>query len=246
MENIINKLKKEYEEISKKGYIRGIYNNISSIGLTFENELNLPRNKESIPDYYGIEIKTRRTYSKSAITLFNAVPDGTAKYEVERIKETYGYPYKNDKKYKALYVDVYANKLTFGGIKYQYKLDVDRENEKIYLCVYNKEKVLLERSVYWSFKYIENKLITKLTYLAIINAWPKQIGGWNYFKYYKIEFYRLKGFEILLEILEQGIIKVTLKVDIYLDKVRYGKTYDHGCGFAVQEKDIIKLFNKIK
>lgn len=69
----INQLQEEFEKISKKGYIRGIYNSYSSIGRTFENELNLPMNKDGVPDYHGIEIKTRRTYSKSAITLFNAV-----------------------------------------------------------------------------------------------------------------------------------------------------------------------------
>ena len=30
--------------------------------------------------------------------------------DIERIKETYGYPYKKDRRYKALYVDVYGNK----------------------------------------------------------------------------------------------------------------------------------------
>lgn len=33
-------LKKEFLKISKKGYIKGINNNYSSIGRTFENELN--------------------------------------------------------------------------------------------------------------------------------------------------------------------------------------------------------------
>lgn len=64
--NVI-KLRKEFERIKSKGYKKGIYNNYSAIGRTFENELNLPENWFSIPDYYGIEIKTRRTYSKSFI-----------------------------------------------------------------------------------------------------------------------------------------------------------------------------------
>lgn len=76
MHEKMKELKKEFGEISKKGYIKGIYNSLSSIGRTFENELGLSRSEFSIPDYYGIEIKTRRAYSKSAITLFNAVPDG--------------------------------------------------------------------------------------------------------------------------------------------------------------------------
>ena len=246
IQKTIQELYEKFEIISKKGYIKGIYNNSSSIGRTFENELNLQMNKECVPDYYGIEIKTRRTYSKSAITLFNAVPDGEEYNEIERLKNIYGYPYKKDKNYKALYVDIYGNKLTNGGVKYKYKLDVDKRKEKVYLCICNRQGKLLERKVYWSYQYLENKLITKLSYLAIVNAWPNEKEGWNYFKYYKISFFKLKGFPEFLNLLEKGIIKITLKIDIYLDENNYGKTYDHGCGFAIQEKDIIKLFDKIE
>lgn len=242
----IEELQEKFNEISKKGYIKGIYNSLSSIGRTFENELNLPMNKECVADYYGIEIKTRRTYSKSAITLFTAVPDGEERKEIERLKNMYGYPYKRDKKYKALYVDVYGNKLTYGGVKYQYKLDIDKIKEKVYLCVYDRYGNLLERKVYWTYKYLENKLLNKLSYLAIVNVWTNEKDGWNYFKYYKISFFKLKGFNIFLKLLEDGIIKIGLKIDIYLDENNYGKTYDHGCSFAIREKDIIKLFNKIK
>ena len=34
-----------------------------------------------------------------------------------------------------------------------------------------------------------------MTKLAIINAWKKEIDGWNYFKYYKIDFYKLKKYK---------------------------------------------------
>ena len=60
----INKLRKEFERISEKGYIKGIYNSLSSIGRTFENELNLPMNKECVPDYHGIEIKREKDSGK--------------------------------------------------------------------------------------------------------------------------------------------------------------------------------------
>ena len=241
----MKKLKEEFERISKQGYIKGIYNSLSSIGRTFENELNLPMNKECVPDYYGIEIKTRRTYSKSAITLFTAIPDGPKPNEIERLKNTYGYPYKKDKKYKCLYVDVYGDKLTFGGMKYQYKLDIDRKNNKIYLCICDRKGKILERKVYWTFKYLEDKLIKKLSYLAMVNVWPNKKEGWNYFKYYKITFYKLKKFPIFIDLLEKGIIKIKLKIDIHTDNNNYGKTYDHGSGFSIQEKDIIKLFDKL-
>ena len=133
-ENILE-LKRKFDLISQKGYIKGIYNNTSSSGRTFEKELGLSMNKKCEPDYNGIEIKTRRTYSKSLITLFSVVPDGKDKLEINRITNTYGYPYKKDKKYKCLYANIYGNKLNFAGIKYQSKLDVDRK-EKKYTYVY--------------------------------------------------------------------------------------------------------------
>lgn len=242
MNETIQELKTAFQKIAKKGYIRGIYNNSASIGRTFENELNLPRNEFSVPDYKGIEIKTRRTYSKSYISLFTAVPDGENLFEVERLKNEYGYPYSKDKRFKVLYLDAYSNRLTFGGAKYQYKLDIDRAEQKVFLCIYDKYENLLERKVYWSFEYLENKLMTKLQILAIINAWTKNINGWNYFKYYKINFYLLKKFNEFLHLLEDGTIKITFKVGIYLDEKRYGKIYDHGCSFGIQEKDIKKLY----
>ena len=238
------KLKSEFIRVSKKGYIKGIYNNLSSIGRTFEEELNLPENEFGVPDYYGIEIKTRRAYSKSAITLFNAVPDGGDLFEVERLKDTYGYPSSKDRRYKVLYIEAYGDRLNYAGVNFQYRLDVDRSNKKVYLCVYNRDDELVERKVYWSFDYLRERLMVKLKYLAIVNAWTNEINGWNYFKYYKINFFKLKGFDKFIDLLEHGKIKVVFKIGIYLDEKRYGKSYDHGCGFAISDNDICKLYYK--
>lgn len=244
MHNAFVKLNKEFERIKQKGYIKGIYNSPSSIGRTFENELGLSMNKESVPDYDGIEIKTRRTYSKSLITLLNVVPNGEKPLEISRLKDTYGYPYYKDRNYKCLYAEVYANKLNFSGRYYQYKIDVDRIDKKIYLCIHNINGKLVERKVYWSFDYLQKKLENKITYLALIHAWPKNIDNWNYFKYYKMDFYKLKSFNKFIDLLDKGKIKLSLKIDIYLDKANYGKMYDHGCSFSIAEEDISKLFYK--
>ena len=244
IEQKMKELKSEFMNISRKGYIRGIYNNLSSIGRTFENELNLPENEFSVPDYYGIEIKTRRAYSKSAITLFNAVPDGEDLFEIERLKDRYGYPSKNDRRYKVIYIEAYGNKLNFAGIKYQYHLEVDRKERKVYLCIYNRYDELVERKIYWSFDYLKERLLVKLKYLAVVNAWTNEKEGWNYFKYYKINFFRLKSFDKFIDLLEDGTIKLVVKVGIYLDEKKYGKTYDHGCGFAISDKELCKLYYK--
>ena len=242
----VRKLRIEFERIKAKGYIKGIYNNYSAIGRTFENELNLPENAFSVPDYYGIEIKTRRAYSKSYITLFTAVPDGENLFELERLKEAYGYPCKKDRNYKVLYIEAFGNKTNFAGIKYQYKIDVSRSEKRIYLTIFNKFNDLIERKIYWSFDYLKEKLTTKLQYLAIINAWTNKIENWNYFKYYKLDIYKLKDYETFINLIENGSIKLTIKLDIYLNEKYYGKTYDHGCGFTIEEHSLPKLFNLIK
>lgn len=244
MNECMLELKEKFEVIRKKGYIKGIYNNLSSIGRTFEKELNLPENEFGIPDYYGIEIKTRRAYSKSAITLFNAVPDGENLFEVERLKEVYGYPCKKDKRYKVLYIEAFGNKLNYAGVKFQYRIDVDKQEEKVYLCIYNRYDELIERKVYWSFDYLKERLMLKLKHLAIINVWTNTIDNWNYFKYYKIDFFKLRSFKKFIELIETGYIKLVFKVGIYTDEKRYGNTYDHGCGFAIKDEDVCKLFYK--
>lgn len=245
MNKNIKKLQYEFERIRRKGYIKGICNNYSAIGRTFENELNLPENPFSTPDYYGIEIKTRREHSKSHITLFNAVPDGENLFEIERIKETYGYPYKKDRNYKVLYVEAYGNKLNFAGIKYQYKIAVDRRQKKVYLCIFDKYTNLIEKKVFWSFDYLNEKLTRKLKFLAIVNAWTNKINDWNYFKYYKMDIYILKDFDTFINLIEDGTIKIVLKIDIYTNEKNYGKTFDHGCGFTIAKPNITKLFDKI-
>ena len=62
--------------------------------------------------------------------------------------------------------------------------------------------------------------------------------------YKKVDFYILKDFETFLELIESGVIRVTIKVDIHLDEKHYGQTYDHGCGFAIKEENITKLYSK--
>ena len=244
-QNII-KLRKEFKRIKNKGYIKGVYNNISSIGRTFETELGLDENYFSIADYYGIEIKTRRAYSTSAITLFTSVPDGEDLFEIERLKNTYGYPCKLDRKFKVLYGEVYGNKVNGIGVNYKYKLDVDRNERKVYLCVLDRYLNLIEKKVYWSFDYLEERIMNKLRYLAIINTWTNDIDKWPYFKYYKMDIYKLISFNKFLDLIDSGVIYIKLLMGVHLDEKRYGQTYDHGSGFVIEFKNIPKLFNLLE
>src|SRR5574344_982858 len=96
----MKELYRRYKEIQKMGYVPAVNNYNSGIGLTFEKLLGLSNNDLEIPDYNGIEIKTRRAYSKSFITLFNATPDGEYLFQIKRIKKKYGYYDMQEYKYK--------------------------------------------------------------------------------------------------------------------------------------------------
>lgn len=61
-----------------------------------------------------------------------------------------------------------------------------------------------------------------------------------------MDIYKLNDFDKFIDLIENGTIKMTIKVDIYVNEKYYGKTYDHGCGFAIEEKNLCKLFNIIK
>ena len=87
-----------------------------------------------VPDYDGIEIKTRRSFSKGLIGLFGSVPDGEELFELDRLREKYGYPDKEIRSAKVLYSVVYGNMLCQVGTKYFFKLDVDRQGSKGHNC----------------------------------------------------------------------------------------------------------------
>ena len=55
--------------------------------------------------------------------------------------------------------------------------------------------------------------------------------------------YKLKDFDSFINLIKDGTIKITIKVDIHLGEKNYGKPYDHGCSFAIEEHNLPKLYN---
>lgn len=182
MDEEIRLLQRQFKRIKNMGYVKSVRRGSTGIGATFEALLGKSEESFSIPDYYGIEIKTKRSYSKAYITLFNAVPTGSCYYEVKRLRDIYGYRDPVDVRLKQLNVDIYANRLNRVGVKYYFDLMIDRKLEKVFLCVYDRNKVLIDKSTYWDFDILKEKLYRKLWVLALVKAWPNRMGGWEYFK----------------------------------------------------------------
>ena len=246
MEKQIKKLKEEFVKIKEKGWIKSLNRGNNGVGFTFESLLGIQKNELEIPDYNGIELKTRRYSSTSYIILFSSKPEGKYYHEAERIKDKYGYPHRIFKQYKVLNNSVYANKFNKIGQKYYFKLDVDRNERKIYLLICDKYKNLLERDVYWDFDILEEKIYRKLNFLALIKAYSKKdkYEDWEYFKYNFMKIYCLKGFENFISLIEDGKIRVNFKLNIKTTGDKIGQIHDHGTSFDILEQDIGKLYNE--
>lgn len=243
MDKSIKLLQEKFKEIKKKGYIKSVRKGSTGIGATFEYLIGKPEESFEIPDFYGIEIKTRREYSKSYITLFNAVPTGSTFYEVKRLRDNYGYRDPKDHKLKKLCVEVSGNILIKVGIWYYFKLEVDRINQQIRLNIYDIKKNLIDNSTYWDFDILKEKIQRKLQILAIVKAWTNYKNGIEYFKYDKMNIYIFKDFDNFITALEKGEVKIKLTIGNYYDNKRYGMVHSHGVGFCIREENILKIYD---
>lgn len=242
----IKLLKDEFERIKGMGYVASSRGGSTGIGKTFEDLLGKKEDTSEEPDYLGIEIKTRRAYSYSYTTLFNACPANNNECELKRLVSTYGYPDRILYKCRVLNVSVYANTCTLVANRYLFKLFVSREEKRVYLGISDKNFKILEKKIYWDFDQLKEKLYHKLNYLAFIKAWPKVVDGVTYYKYYHMDFYKLKSFEDFLSLLEKGNVRITFKLGVYRTGDKLGEIHDRGTGFELKEENFEKLFYKLE
>ena len=239
----IRKLYRKFNEIRKMGYVKSVRNGPTGVGATFEYLLGKEEESFEIPDYYGIEIKTKRAYSKSYITLFNAVPTGSTFHETKRLRDNYGYPSKRDKRLKRLYAEIFYNQVTRVGLWYYFELKIDKEKRKLFLIIYYYKKEVVSESTYWDFDILKEKLERKLQVLAFVKAWTNKIDNVECFKYFKMNIYVLKDFDDFIQAIIDGKIKVMLKIDSHIEPEKYGNVDEHGVGFAISEDALTDVFD---
>lgn len=243
MNKKIELLHKKVIKIQELGYIKGVNKSKGAAGITFERLLGISPDNFEIPDYNGIEIKTI-TKNSNSIKLFSANPDGKYLFEVERLKNTYGYPDYKEKKFKVLGGTVAGNRSYKIGLKYKYKLVVNYEEKELVLYIYDNNDNLIEKEISWSFDLLENRIMNKLLHMAIIYADSYCNNNTNYYYYYKAEYYCLKDFATFLELIEKGIIYIKINIGVYYSEKRYGQTYNHGIGFCINKENLHNLFFK--
>ena len=246
MDNIFIEIKRKFLDIKNKGWIKSVRNGSTGIGATFEYLLGMEENNLEIPDFNDIEIKTKRNYSKSYTTLFNCTPEGPHYHEIERLKDKFGYPDSVLKYCKVINNSIFCNNKTKIGANYYFNLIVDRESKKIFLNIIDIYGNLIENNVYWAFETLEEKLYRKLKNIAFVDAIRKTVNKEEYFKYYKLTFYKLKNFNTFINLIEEGIIRITFKIGVFRTGNKKGQIHDHGTGFDIKEKDLPKLYTIYK
>lgn len=246
MKQTIEELTLKFMEIKKQNWIESSSHGKGNVGITFENLIGKERENFPIADYNGIEIKTSLKHTgRLNLNLFSATFDGPYIYGIQYLKNQYGWSDKELKEYKIFYATISATKLTKVNNHYFMKLEIDYFYKKIYLIILDKNKKLIEKSCFWNFRTLKEKLDKKIKYLAFIEAEKKYEYNKKYFRYTKIDFYKIKNFSTFLSLIETGDIKISFNAGVYKKGNKYGQTYDHGTNFEIKKENITKLYDHI-
>lgn len=241
----IKNLKEKFNEVKNMGYVKGIkQKSQGNSGLTFEKLIGKENDNFQIADYDGIEIKVKNNFGYRYLQLFSLVPSNSFGIELKRLRNTYG-KYDNDfKNIKTLNKSVFANKMSFIDTGFWMQLKIKYSEKRIYLLIYDRNGHLFEKNVYWDFDEIINMVNRKLKMLAIVKYRKKAIENTNYFRYEKINFYKLKNINTFFNLIEEGLIRIYICLSVYKSGPKIGTEHDHGVVFGIKEYDLLKLYDE--
>lgn len=243
MEKNFKELVDDFKIVAQKKWIKSVTKGHGNIGLTFEHSINKKIDTNYTPDYKDIEIKTTTRYSRFPLSLFSIAFDGPTENEIVRLNNLYGSYDTDFPEKKTLIRKVRCNE--FSLLKSGFYFNLIIENNKLFLCVYDKSKNLIEKQSYINLETIKEHLLTKMQKLAIIKASKKTINNIEQFRYYQINLYKLKDYDIFFNLLEKGIIEVSIISRINKTGINAGRYYNKNLVFQIKKKNILKLFDEI-
>ncbi|MCB0536876.1 MAG: MvaI/BcnI restriction endonuclease family protein [Bacteroidetes bacterium] len=239
-------IKKDFHKIKELGFVECTRpnNRDGGIGNTYEDLLGVQENNLKEPDYLGYEIKSKREYNSSYISLFSKAPSypkGANSY----LRETFGeIRDPNHPEKKKLYASVFGHRYSIVYQKYKMKLKVDRENKKLFLIIKDLEDNFME-SVYWTFEHLKKASI-KMKSLKLVLAETKKENNIIKYHFNKAELYENFLFDNLLENIENGGIMFDIRIGVHNSGKNFGKTHDHGSGFRVKRENFKNLYESFE
>ena len=240
-------LAKKYYKIQTMNWIQSKGGGFGGAGITLEYLLGKLTDNDILPDYHGIELKTTQINSKyiCPIGLFSMALDNQP-LQMKYLYENFGWPSKKDSTKNVFYAKINAQ-YSRCTRRYSFKLHVNYEKKCVELQIYdhyNHEK--LKKELSWSFYHLKLRLETELNYLCIVEVlkYYEMHNKSYYYNFQEISFYELKSFSKFLELIENGDIRVHIKIS-YRQKGDKWEMYDKGTTFEIYKEDIEKLFTKL-
>ena len=224
-ENLLRELTKEYNNIKKLEYIKSISRGNTSVNTTFDKLIRKNKKLSEYLDKESITIKVKRSYSKAFITLFDMIPNNNDILNI----------FLEDTKKKNVIIN--SNKVLKIN-KYYLKLKVDYKEECVRLIITDYFNNIIENNIYWPFSELKDRVLNKLSILALVKAWPDRVGEYEYFKYYKMNIYLFKSFNFFLAALNNGNICLNLKINYHKEK---GISYR--VSFIIKEEDLLAVYD---
>ena len=235
----------QFYYIQALNWVKSSGNGSAAAGKTFEDLVGKAQDRMFLPDYLGIEIKTKSVSAKRKLCLFNMAPDSEPNI-IRTLWSKCGWrSKKNDLREFFATVDT----LNFSNEhrKYAFKLKVDYDNKCIRLCIRKNWDDVdeIDDRFFWTFQQLESRIHVKLSYFALIHYESKMSYGESYFKFTSLDMYRYRYFEKFLELIEAGKITIDFKILTHGDGDDFGKPNDKGTSFIISEDDLDVLFEKI-
>lgn len=231
VDGVANELLIKMKGIARDGFIPAECVGDTAIGRTLESALGLAMNSSPLPDYKGIELKSKRGKSNTRKTLFAKVPD----WELSSLKsfreflDAYGYDRDGLRRLNCTVSSLRKNSQGL-QLAVDYGLNLLVENGKRSGKIQNKILV-------WTLLTLQEKLSEKHKETFWVTAETRRISGREEFLFKSVEYTRSPHIYQLPDLLASGLMTVD-----HLIKEKGTSAHERGPLFKVNKTGFQLLF----
>ena len=241
--NNIEIIKKEFYRIKSLGFVKSTRpnNTDGDIGNTFEDYLGVKENNHKKADFMGFEVKSRREFTSSYMSLFTKSPT-SPKGANRFLKDTFGRGDSMFPELKSLHTSIFAHRWNSVYDMYKMKLHIDDVNDELVLQIADKNEKIISENVNWTYASLQ-KAMNKMKNLFVVSAQVKKQEGETYYFFDKATCYFGLNFERFISVLSNGNIMFDIRIGVYKSGKNIGKPHDHGSGFRIKPEKISEFYN---
>ena len=228
---VARELLSKMERIARSGFIPAECTGSTAIGRTLESALGLAINSSPLPDYKGIEIKSKRRESKTRKTLFAKVPDWelSSLNSFREFLDAYGYE-KNG--LRRLNCTVNALRRNPQGLKLavDYGFDLLLESGE-------KNGEVFNNILVWALPILRQKISEKHKETFWVSAETRKVGGREEFLFKSVEYTRSPRSHQFSDLLATGLVTID-----HLIKEKGRVAHERGPLFKINKTGFQLLF----